>query len=190
MHTRVSNPGADTSSAIVSAGKGPQETLDRESEIRTWGGAGADGGAELLASQAPQEEDDDGPDKVEDEEEPQEEDDGDQATVEDQEESATVEWESEGEHEEDEEASDTEEGESEGERVLTVMRSFLSRRPPRRSTMSIQTRWRKMKHLPPRKKPGRRTTRGTSDTNRTEKSTSGLSIKLLCKIPCLPISKL
>ena len=68
MHTRVSNPGADTSSAIVSAGKGPQETLDRESEIRTWGGAGADGGAELLASQAPQEEDDDGPDKVEDDE--------------------------------------------------------------------------------------------------------------------------
>ena len=94
MHTRVSNPGADTSSAIVSAGKGPQETLDRESEIRTWGGAGADGGAELHASQAPQEEDDDGPDKVEDEEEPQEEDDDDQAKVEDEEESATVEWES------------------------------------------------------------------------------------------------
>ena len=97
--THAPNPGADTSSAIVSAGKGPQETLDRESEIRTWGGAGADGGAELHASQAPQEEDDDGPDKVEDEEEPQEEDDDDQAKVEDEEESATVEWESEGEKE-------------------------------------------------------------------------------------------
>ena len=32
--------------------------------------------------------------------------------------------------------------------VLTVMRSFLSRRPPRRTTMTIQTRWRMMKHLP------------------------------------------
>ena len=73
--THASAPGADTSSAIVSAGKGPQETLDIKGEIRTWGGVGADGGAELLASQAPQEEDDDGPDKVEDEEEPQEEDD-------------------------------------------------------------------------------------------------------------------
>ena len=40
---------ADISSAIVSAGKGPQENLDRESEIRTWGVAGNDGGAELLA---------------------------------------------------------------------------------------------------------------------------------------------
>ena len=33
--------------------------LDWKSEIRTWGGAGDDGSAELLASQAPQEEDDD-----------------------------------------------------------------------------------------------------------------------------------
>ena len=47
--THASTPGADTSSAIVSAGKGPQETLDWKSEIRTWGGAGADGSAELLA---------------------------------------------------------------------------------------------------------------------------------------------
>jgi len=75
--THASTPGADTISAIVSAGKGPQETSDWKSEIRTWGGAGADGSAELLASQAPQEEDDDDLDKVEDEEEPQEEDDDD-----------------------------------------------------------------------------------------------------------------
>ncbi len=40
------------------------------------------------------------------------------------------------------------------------------------------------------KKTGRRTTRGTSDTIPTGKSTPGLSIKLLCKIPCLPISLL
>jgi hypothetical protein len=60
--TLASTPGADIIS-IVSAGKGPQETLDWKSEIRAWGGAGADGGAELLASQAPQEEDDDSPDK-------------------------------------------------------------------------------------------------------------------------------
>ena len=38
--------------------------------------------------------------------------------------------------------------------VLTVVRSFPSRRPPRRTTMTIQTRWRMMKHLPPRKKTG------------------------------------
>ena len=98
VYTHTPTQKADISSVIVSAGKGQQENLDRESEIRTWGGAGNDGGAELLASQAPQEEDDD-----------------DQAKVEDEEESATVEWESEGEPEEDEEASDTEEGESEGE---------------------------------------------------------------------------
>ena len=60
---------ADISSAIVSVGKGPQENLDRESEIRLWGGAGNDGGAELLASQAPQEEDVVSPDTEEDEEE-------------------------------------------------------------------------------------------------------------------------
>ncbi len=79
------------------------------------GGCGCRRGAELHASQAPQEEDDDGPDKVEDEEEPQEEGDDDQAKVEDEEDSANVEWESEGEHEEDEEAAATEEGESKGE---------------------------------------------------------------------------
>ena len=38
------------------------------------------------------------------------------------------------------------------------------------------------------KKTGRRTTRGTSDTIPTGKSTSGMSIKLLCKTPCLPIN--
>ena len=53
---------------MVSAGKGPQETLDRKLEIWTWEGAGADGGAELHVPQAPQEDDDDDPDKVEDEE--------------------------------------------------------------------------------------------------------------------------
>ena len=60
------------------------------------GGCWCRRGAELHASQAPQEEDDDGPDKVEDEEEPQEEGDDDQAKVEDEEDSANVEWESEG----------------------------------------------------------------------------------------------
>jgi len=49
--TQASTPEADISSTIVSAGKGPQENLDRESEIRTWGGADNGGGAELLASQ-------------------------------------------------------------------------------------------------------------------------------------------
>ena len=100
------------------------------------------GSAELLASQAPQEEDDDDPDKVEDEEAPQEEDDDDPAKVEDEEASATEEGESEGKHEgagadsgaglpvlqasqeedddasdkvQDEEASATEEEESEGD---------------------------------------------------------------------------
>jgi hypothetical protein len=68
--THAPTPEADISSAIVSVGKGPQENLDRESEIRTWGGAGNGGGVELLASQ----------------DEPQEEDDGDQATAEDEEE--------------------------------------------------------------------------------------------------------
>ena len=113
-----------------------------KSEIRTWEGAGADDGAELLASQAPQEEDDDDPDKAEDEKEPQEEDDDDPAKVEDEEASATEEGESEGKHEgagadsgaglpvlqasqeedddasdkvQDEEASATEEEESEGD---------------------------------------------------------------------------
>ena len=103
VYTHTPTQKADISSAIVSAGKGQQENLDRESEIRLWGGAGNDGGAELLASQAPQEEDVDSPDTEEDEE--QEEDNGDQATVEDEEGSATVEWASEGEHEEDEETS-------------------------------------------------------------------------------------
>ena len=67
--THASTPEADISSAIVSVGKGPQENLDRESEIRTWGGAGNGGGAELLASQAPQGEDVVSPDTEEDEEE-------------------------------------------------------------------------------------------------------------------------
>jgi hypothetical protein len=74
--THALTPEADISSAIVSVGKGPQENLDRESEIRTWGDAGNGGGAELLASQAPQGEDVVSPDTEEDEEEPQEEDDG------------------------------------------------------------------------------------------------------------------
>ena len=95
--TRASNPGADTSSANASVGKGPQENLDRESESRTWGVAGIGGGVEPLAPQ----------------DEPQEEDDGGQATVEDEEEHATMEWALEGEHEEDEEASASEAGESE-----------------------------------------------------------------------------
>ena len=41
--THASNPGAEISNAMVSAGKGPQETLDRKLEIWTWEGAGADG---------------------------------------------------------------------------------------------------------------------------------------------------
>ena len=106
------------------------------------GDAGNDGGAEILASQAPQEEDVDSPDTEEDEEEPQEEDDGDQATVEDEEESATVEWASEGEHEEDEEASASEEGESQGAHESVGAdsdESFLSLRPPKRMTRTIQS---------------------------------------------------
>ena len=129
---------------------------------------------------------------MEDEEEPEEEDDDDQAKVEDEDASATEEWESEGEHEEDEEASATEQGESEGEHegvgADDGAQSFLSRRLPRRRTMTILTRWRMRKRLPPRKRSRRWTTRRTSDTIPTEKSTSGLSIKLPCKIPCLPIS--
>ena len=35
--------------------------------------------------------------------------------------------------------------------VLTMVRSFLSRRLPRRRTMTILTRWRMRKRLPPRK---------------------------------------
>jgi len=75
--------------------------------------------------------------------------------------------------------------------VLTVMRSFPSHRPPRRTTMTIQPRWRMMQHLPPRMKTGRRTTggaSGSSDTTPTGSSTSGMSIKLLWKTPCLPTS--
>ena len=124
--------------------KGPQETQetsDWKSEIRTWGGAGAGGSAELLASQAPQEEDDDDPEKVEDEEEPQEEDDDDQAKVEDEDASATEEWESEGEHE--------------GVGADDGAQSFLSRRLPRRRMMTLQTRCRMRKRLPPRKRSRR-----------------------------------
>ena len=49
--THASTPEADISSAIVSIGKGPQENLDGESEILTWGSAGGVGGVELLALQ-------------------------------------------------------------------------------------------------------------------------------------------
>ena len=113
----------------------------RVSEIWMGGGADDDGGMELLAAQ----------------DEPQEEDAGDQASAEDEEEPATVEGESEGEHEEDEEPTATEAGGSEGSNesgVLTVIRSFPSH--------------------------SRIRPRGSS--------TSGMSIKLLWKTPCLPIS--
>ncbi len=93
--THAPTPEADISIAIVSVGKGPQENLDRESEIRMGGGADDDGGMELLAAQ----------------DEPQEED---QAPAEEEEEPDTVEGESEGEHEEDEEPSATEAGGPEG----------------------------------------------------------------------------
>jgi len=92
--THAPTPEADISSAIVSVGKGPQENLDRESEIRMGGGADDDGGMELAAQDEPQEED--------------------QAPAEDEEEPDTVEGESEGEHEEDEEPSATEAGGPEG----------------------------------------------------------------------------
>ncbi len=98
--THTSTPEADISSAIVRVGKGPQENLDRVSEIWMGGCADDDGGTQLLA--APWQD------------EPQEEDAGDQAPAEDKEEPATVEGESEGEHEEDEEPSATEAGGSEG----------------------------------------------------------------------------
>ena len=92
-------------------------------------------------------------------------------------------WESEGEHEEDDEASATEEGEAEGEHEGVGADGDaeppVSQGSQEEDEMTIQTRWRMMKHLPPRKKPGRRTTRGTSDTIPTGKSTSGMSIKLL-----------
>jgi len=70
--TRASNPGADPSSANVSGGKGPQENLVRDSEIRTGGVADGGGGTELLASQ----------------DEPHEEEAGDQAPAEEEEEPA------------------------------------------------------------------------------------------------------
>jgi hypothetical protein len=88
--------------------------------------------------------------------ESQEEDDGHQAPAEDEEEPATVELVLEGEHEEDEPRR--------GHTrvwVLTVMRSFPSHRPPRRTTMTIQPSssgscrhglhpgWRMMQHPPP-----------------------------------------
>jgi hypothetical protein len=84
VYTHTPTQKADISSVIVSAGKGQQENLDRESEIRTWGGAGNDGGAELLASQAPQEEDVDSPDTEEDEEEPDKVDDDEASATEDE----------------------------------------------------------------------------------------------------------
>ena len=42
IHEHCVIPEADISSAIVSVGKGPQENLNRESEIRTGGGAGGE----------------------------------------------------------------------------------------------------------------------------------------------------
>ena len=47
--THASTPEADISSDIVSVGKGPQENLVRDSEIRTGAGADGGGGMELLA---------------------------------------------------------------------------------------------------------------------------------------------
>jgi hypothetical protein len=49
--TRSSTPGADTNSAIANVGKGQQENLVRDSEIRTGGVADGGGGTELLALQ-------------------------------------------------------------------------------------------------------------------------------------------
>jgi len=49
--TPASIPGADTSSANASVGKGPQENSVRDSETRTGGGGDGGGGTELLASQ-------------------------------------------------------------------------------------------------------------------------------------------
>ena len=105
---------------------------------------------------------------------PEEEHDDDQAKVEDEDASATEEWESEGEHE--------------GVGADDGAQSFLSRRLPRRRTMTILTRWRMRKRLPPRKRKRRWTTRRTSDTIPTGKSTSGLSTKQLCMTPWLPIN--
>ena len=114
--------------------------------------------------------------KVEDEEQPQEEDDDDQAKVEDEDASATEEWESEGEHE--------------GVGADDGAQSFLSRRLPRRRTMTILTRWRMRKRLPPRKGSKSGGLRGPSDTIPTWKTTSGMSIKLSRKTTGLPISVL
>ena len=106
-----------------------------------------------------------------------------------------MEWALEGEHEEDEEASAYEEGESEGtvtsESVGTDGDEELPVPQASQEDDDDQPRWRMMQHLPPRKKTGRRTTRGArgaSDTIPTGKSTSGMSIKLLLMTPCLPTS--
>jgi hypothetical protein len=96
--TPASIPGADTSSANASVGKGPQENSVRDSETRTGGGGDGGGGTELLASQ----------------DEPHEEEAGEQAPAEEEEEPATGERAAEGEHEEDEEVSATEAGGAEG----------------------------------------------------------------------------
>jgi hypothetical protein len=98
-----------------------------------------------------------------------------------------------GEHEEDEEASASEAGESEGRHESVGADGDEELPVPQASQEDDddQPRWRMMQHLPPRKKTGRRTTRGArgaSDTIPTGKSTSGLSIKLVWKTPCLPIS--
>ena len=104
-------------------------------------------------------------------------------------------WESEGSwHEEDEEPSATKAGGSEGSNESGGTdgdEELPASQAPRRTAMTIQPRWRMMQHLPPRKKTGRRTTGGASgcsDTTPTGSLTSGMSIKLLWKTPCLPIS--
>ena len=96
--THVLNPGADTSSANDSVGKGPQENSARDSEIRMRGFVGGRGGAEPLAPQ----------------DEPHEEEAGEQATAEEEEGPATGERAAEGEHEENEEVSANEAGGAEG----------------------------------------------------------------------------
>jgi hypothetical protein len=97
--THTSTPEADFSSANASVGKGPQEKLVRDSEIRTGVGADGGGGTELIASQ----------------DEPHEEEPVfDQAPAEEEEDPASEEWTAEGEHEEDEEAPATEASGSEG----------------------------------------------------------------------------
>jgi len=75
--------------------------------------------------------------------------------------------------------------------VLTVMRSFPFHRPPRRTTMTIQPGWRMMQHPPPRKKTGRRTTRGAQFLFSLFPGVTPARQTLhagIWKTPCLPIS--